>query len=135
MDQATYRRYVEEVWNAHDPAAMSRYFTPDVRVHAFTPGIEPTVGLANLQALAASLFRGFPDVRFTLDGLIAQPDQLAARLFLEGTHQGEFAGMPPTGRRMKVVDFAMYRIVDGRFTDVWSLVDMLGMREQLGFSA
>ncbi len=135
MNEATYRQYVEDVWNAHNPAALERYFVPDVRVHSFTPGIEPVVGLTNLQALAQSLFDGFPDVYFTLDGIIVQPGQIAIRAFLEGTHTGEFAGMPPTGKRMRIVDFAMYRIVDGKITDVWSLVDMLGMRQQLGFAA
>lgn len=135
MNEATYRQYVEDVWNAHNPAALERYFAPEVRVHSFTPGIEPVVGLANLQALAQSLFDGFPDVHFTLDGIIVQPGQIAIRAFLEGTHTGEFAGMPPTGKRMRIVDFAMYRIVDDKITDVWSLVDMLGMREQLGFAA
>ena len=57
MNEATYRQYVEDVWNAHNPAALERYFAPDVRVHSFTPGIAPVVGLANLQALAQSLFR------------------------------------------------------------------------------
>jgi predicted ester cyclase len=49
-----------------------------------------------------------------------------------GPTGGDFAGIPATGKRMKVYDFAMYLIAEGKFTDVWSLVDMQRLRNQLG---
>ncbi len=127
-----YLRYVDDVWNAHHPEALADYFAPSVRVHSLTPGIEPGTGLEYLKLLAQSLFDAFPDVFFIVEDVIQQEDRLAARLTLEGTQKGEFAGIPATGKRMKVYDFAMYRIRGGKFTDVWSLVDMFGLREQLG---
>lgn len=129
-----YRDYIEQAWNAHDLAAFDRYMAMDVRIHSHTPGAETGVGLEHLKSLAQMLYNGFPDARFELLDVVAQGEQLAARLWLEGTHRGEFAGMPPTGKHMRVVDFALYRISNGKITDVWSVVDMLGMREQLGFS-
>lgn len=130
-----YRAYIEDAWNAHDLAAFDQFMAADVRIHSHTPGVETGVGLEHLKSLAHMLYTGFPDVRLELLDVVAQGDQLAARLWLEGTHQGEFAGMAPTAKRMRVVDFALYRIADGKITDVWSVVDMLGMREQLGFSS
>ncbi len=134
MPQATrfpYAEYIQAVWNRHDPAALEAYFRPDVRVHSLSPGIEAGVGLAYLRSLAQSLFNAFPDVQFKIEDVIQAGDRLAARLTLTGTQRGDFAGIAASGRRMTVYDFAMYRIVDDKFSDVWSLVDMQGMRQQL----
>ena len=96
-----------------------------------TPGNVAGTGLDYLKARAASLLKAFPDVKFVIEDFIQQGDRLAARVTLEGTHRADFAGIPATGKRMKVYDFAMYRIVDGKITDIWSLIDMQAMRDQL----
>ena len=126
-----YARYTEEVWNSHNPDALAQYFAADARVHSMTPGVVAGTGLDYLKGRAQSLLNAFPDVHFEIEDVVQQDDRLAARVTLEGTQRGEFAGIPATGKRMKVYDFAMYRIVDGKITDVWSLVDMQGLRDQL----
>ena len=70
-------------------------------------------------------------MHFEIEDIVQREDLLAARVTLEGTQRGEFAGIPVTGKRMRVYDFAMYRIVGGKITDVWSLIDMHGLRDQL----
>ena len=96
-----------------------------------TPGKVAGSSLDYLKARAASLLKAFPDVKFVIEAVVQQGDRLAARVTLEGTHQADFGGIPATGRRMKVYDFAMYRIADGKITDIWSLIDMQAMRDQL----
>jgi steroid delta-isomerase-like uncharacterized protein len=100
-----------------------------------TPGVVAGSGLDYLKARAASLLKAFPDVKFVIEEFVQQGDRLAARVTLEGTHQADFAGIPTTGKRMKVYDFAMYRIAEGKITDIWSLIDMQAMRDQLLGSA
>ena len=126
-----YARYNQDVWNSHNPDALAEYFAPDARAHSMTPGNVAGAGLDYLKARARSLFNAFPDVKFVIEEVVQQDDRLAARVTLEGTHRAEFAAIPPTGKRMKVYDFAMYRIVDGKITDVWSLIDMQALRDQL----
>lgn len=126
-----YARYTEDVWNAHNPEALAQYFAADARVHSMRPGVVAGAGLDYLKGRAQSLFTAFPDVHFAIEEVVEQGGLLAARVTLEGTQHGEFAGLAATGKRMKVYDFAMYRIVDGRITDVWSLIDMQGLRDQL----
>ena len=126
-----YARYNQDVWNSHNPDALAEYFAPDARVHSMTPGTVAGVGLDYLKGRARSLLNAFPDVKFVIEDVVQQDDRLAARVTLEGTHRAEFAGIPATGKRMKVYDFAMYRIVDGKITDVWSLIDMQALRDQL----
>jgi steroid delta-isomerase-like uncharacterized protein len=126
-----YPRYNQDVWDSHNPDALAEYFAPDARVHSMTPGSVAGTGLDYLKARARSLFNAFPDVTFVIEDVVQQDDRLAARVTLEGTQRGEFAGIPATGKRMKVYDFAMYRLAGGKITDVWSLVDVQAMRDQL----
>ena len=126
-----YARYTEEVWNSHNPDALAKYVASDARVHSMTPGNVAGTGLDYLKTRAASLLKAFPDVKFVIEDFVQQGDRLAARVTLEGTHRADFAGIPATGKRMKVYDFAMYRIADGKITDIWSLIDMQAMRDQL----
>ncbi len=126
-----YALYTEDVWNSHNPDALAMYFAPDAKVHSMTPGSVAGTGLDYLKGRAQSLMKAFPDIHFVIEGVIERDDYLAARVTLEGTQRGEFAGIPATGNRMKVYDFAMYRIMDRKITDVWSLIDMQALREQL----
>ena len=127
----SYARYTEEVWNSHNPDALAKYFAPDARVHSMTPGSVAGSGLGYLKERAQSLMNAFPDIHFVVEDVLEQGDVLAARVTLEGTHRADFAGVPATGKRMKVYDFAMYRIVEGKIADVWSLIDINTMRAQL----
>lgn len=127
----SYARYTEEVWNSHNPDALDKYFAPDARVHSMTPGSIAGTGLDYLKERAQSLMSAFPDIHFVIENVVEQGDILAARVTLEGTQRADFAGVPATGKRMKVYDFATYRIVEGKITDVWSLIDIQAMRTQL----
>ena len=126
-----YARYTEQVRNSHDPDALAQFFAADARVHSMAPGVVAGTGLDYLKGRAQSLFNAFPDVHFEIEDIVQHDDRLAARVTLEGTQRGEFAGIRATDKRMKVYDFAMYRIVGGKITDVWSLIDMHGLRDQL----
>ena len=126
-----YARYTEEVWNSHNPEALAQFVAADAQVHGMTPGVVAGTGLEYLKMRAQSLFSAFPDVHFEIEEIVQRDDLLAARVTLEGTQRGEFAGIRVTGKRMKVYDFAMYRVAGGKITDVWSLIDMQGLRDQL----
>ena len=51
---------------------------------------------------------------------------------MSGTQDGEFMGMPPSGRHVEVEGFDMVRIRDGQFTEHWGLFDSMKMMQQLG---
>ncbi len=126
-----YRKYVDTVYNAHNPEAVSQFFTADVKVHSVAPDVEGGEGTEYLEELARTLITAFPDVRLTVDELVQDGDRLAARVTVTGTHKGEFAGIKPTGRTIKVANFAIYRIRDGKIAEMWSLVDTTQLRVQL----
>jgi steroid delta-isomerase-like uncharacterized protein len=111
-NKAVLRRYVEE-WNKRNLAALE-IFAPDYVFHgAVPPGVSPD--LASMKQWRLALWTAFPDMQATVENLIAEGDKVASRWTLRGTHQGEFMGMPPTGKQVSWTGIVIDRIKDGKF--------------------
>jgi hypothetical protein len=74
---------------------------------------------------------GFPDLHETAEDMVAEGDKVVMRRTATGTHQGELAGMPPTGRKVKFTMMVIFRFADGKIVEAWWSFDMLGMIQQL----
>jgi steroid delta-isomerase-like uncharacterized protein len=75
--------------------------------------------------------RGFPDLHAHIDDIVASGDQVALRLTFRGTHQGEFLGIPATGRTIEYVSYEFYRIADGQIAEEWICSDLATLQAQL----
>ncbi len=75
--------------------------------------------------------RAFPDLEARIDDLVAADDKVALRLTLHGTHQGEFQGIPATGRTIRYVSHEFYRVEDGQFAEEWICSDTASLFRQL----
>jgi predicted ester cyclase len=64
--------------------------------------------------------------------MIAENDLLAVRATATGTHDGEFVGMPASGKRIEVEFYDLLRFRDGQITEHWGLMDVMTMMQQLG---
>ena len=68
-----------------------------------------------------------------IEDIIADGDMLAIRGTASGTHENEFAGIPPTGKRFAAEQMHWVRVADGKVAEHWAAVrDDLGMMRQLG---
>ena len=74
----------------------------------------------------------FPDYHSTVEDQIAEGDEVVTRFSSQGTHQGEFLGIAPTGNRVRVTGIDIARVEEGKIVESWSEADMLGMMTQLG---
>jgi steroid delta-isomerase-like uncharacterized protein len=79
-----------------------------------------------------ALRNAFPDLRLTIDDLIAQGEKVVFRLTVHGTHQGTFMGIPPTGKNVSISAIDIVRFVDDQIVEHWGLMDSLGLMQQLG---
>ena len=124
------RRFVAEILNAGNPAAAEVLLAANFVFH-FPGRPGPTDREGFLQSLAP--FRaGFPDIRFTIEDLVAEGDRVAARFHMTGTHQGDFQGIAPTGRQAQWGGIALFRISEGRIAEEWAMPDVFGLLRQLG---
>jgi predicted ester cyclase len=78
------------------------------------------------------MYSGFPDLRFTMEEMIAEGDKVAERLTVRGTHEGEFMGVPPTGKQVEFPGMGVLRIREGKIVEFRAMPDMLGVLHQIG---
>jgi predicted ester cyclase len=81
---------------------------------------------------AADFRQGFPDVISIVEDLIAEGDKVVARWRSRATHQGEYVGIPPTGKEVEFTGISVYRIEGGKIAESWTIEDELGLRRQIG---
>lgn len=130
-NKALIRRFVKEVLNEKNLAAIDEICLPDFVEHDPLPGQGP--GAAGLkQFFADSFFRAFPDLEWVNEDMVAEGEYVMARSTWSGTHLGEFLGIPPTRRRVKVAAWTIDHVVGGKLADSRILVDALGLLQQLG---
>jgi steroid delta-isomerase-like uncharacterized protein len=125
------KRFYAEVVGAGNVGVIDDLLSEDFAEHEEFPGIEP-----NREGVKQffTLFRtAFPDATMTPERLIAEGDLVVAHLRMRGTHQGEFLGVPPTGKQIDVyaVDIVQFRD-DGIATAHWGVTDAMTMMQQLG---
>ncbi|MBE9140460.1 ester cyclase [Nodosilinea sp. LEGE 07088] len=113
----------EQIWD--------ELMTPDVVYH-FNSEAEPIVGLEANKAFNASLFRGFTDIKHTIEDVISEDQNVVYRTTLKGTHTGEFLGIPPTGGSVKINDFTQLRIANNKIIEWWYECNLLEVMKQLG---
>ena len=77
-------------------------------------------------------WKGFPDISFNIEELIAVGDKIIVRFITRGTHNGEYMGIPATGNKIESSGIIISRIVNGKVVEQWEDFDMLGMMQQLG---
>ena len=89
-------------------------------------------GREGLKEVIGQIRSAFPDIRWTVDEMVAEGDKVFSRFTWSGTHEGAFLGVPATGRRITVKGMVIDRLVSGKMADSRILMDTLGMMQQLG---
>jgi steroid delta-isomerase-like uncharacterized protein len=129
-NKALVRRLMEEDISQGDEAVADAIIHPDFVDHTNLPGMQH--GIEGHKAVVR-LFRSvFPDLEWRIDDLIAEGDKVVARTTMRGTQQGEFFGLPPTGKAVEMPGVRVMRIADGRIAEHWGSNDDLGLMRQLG---
>ena len=78
-----------------------------------------------------SLARGFPDFKFTIEDLLGENDKVVARYRFDGTHLGDYIGIPGTGRKFYIKHMGIFRLNEGKLEESWRISDMLNFLEQM----
>lgn len=123
------RRYYEEVLNGGHVGLLDQLAVSDYDEHSPFPG-QPN-GVEGLKARAGAILAAFRPV-FTVHELVAEGDTVVAYWTNTGTHQGDFMGIPPTGRRVTISGIDVHRLRDGRLSEHWHVLEELQMLQQLG---
>lgn len=125
------RRFIEDVLNTGNLAAIDDFMAAGYVEHLATPGF-PANREGTKMALTM-LHRAFPDFHYTIEHLIADDDWVAMRLTGHATMQGSFRGLPPTGKQASWSKMHFARLDEGKFVLHWDVKDDLNRLQQLGF--
>ncbi|HEY7093882.1 MAG TPA: ester cyclase [Ktedonobacterales bacterium] len=128
-NKALVRRFVEEFWNSGNMAAVDEVIAADATITL--PGVGH-INRESLKGFATAHRSAFPDWHSTFEEMVGEGETIAERWMGTGTHQGEFQGIAPTGRRVKVPGVVFYRIASGKITEFRGLFDGVAMMRQLG---
>jgi steroid delta-isomerase-like uncharacterized protein len=129
-NKALMRRFLEEVFNKQNQAAIDEFIAPNHVDHTLPPFL-PTTPEGTKRAIGIFL-RAFPDVHLVVEDMIAEGDKVVTRYTSRGTQKGAFMGIPPTGKQMMVSSIIIARFADGKIVEEWGLDDQVGMLQQLG---
>ena len=125
------QRFTDDVINGRDlDVAMREIVVEDFVEQNPLPGQGP--GRAGLADVLAGMFTGFPDLHWTMHDTVVQDDRITTVSTWTGTHQGEFLGIPPTGRPVSVEAWTIDRYRDGMLVESRIIMDVAGMLGQLG---
>jgi predicted ester cyclase len=124
------RRMIEEVVSGNDEKARQEIVHPEFHDPTNPPGMQH--GLDGNRQIVALFHRSFPDVRWDIVDMIAESDTVAVRLVMTGTHRGEFFGIAPTGKSVRVEGIHLLRLRDGKVIEHLGVNDDLGFMRQLG---
>jgi predicted ester cyclase len=128
-NKAIIRRYLEEAWDRGNLTIIDELMSPD---YARYLSGQPPLNRESQKQRIASFRQGLPDVRLTLEDLVAEGDRVVFRITLRGTQQGALMGVPPTGKSVTIGAIDIARLEGGKIVEHWGQMDTYGLLQQLG---
>ena len=122
------RRWIDEAINKGQVDVLDELAASDYVYHG--PGQE-IHGVAEFKQLLSGFLTAFPDLHCTIEDLVVEDEKAAGRYTLTGTHQGEFAGLAPTGKRLTLNMITFTRFENGKAVEDWEVYDVQSMMAQL----
>jgi steroid delta-isomerase-like uncharacterized protein len=133
-NKAIVRRWFNEVLSNGDMSCLDEICAVCHPQFEMVRGVvEPAPrGIPGLKDLIASFRTSFPDLNATVEEQIAEGDKVVTRLTMSATHQGEFMGMPATGKSFSIPAVSIWEVRGGQLISEWVSWDSMDMMQQLG---
>lgn len=129
-NKAKQRRVWEEVFNKGNLSVVDETIADNYVYHG-PMGMEYK-GPEGFRQMVTVFRTAFPDMRMTVDDLIAEGDKVVSYYTMTGTHKGEYLGIAPTGKKVKFSGIVIVRWVGGKEVEAGGVGDILSMMQQLG---
>ena len=127
-NKALVQRWFDEVWNKGREAAIDEMLAPRAAVHVGPDMIGPE----GFKRFHTAYRTAFPDVKVTIEDMVAEGDRVALRWRATATQKGPLLNVPATGKPVTFEGMGIVRVDKGMIVEGWNLFDQLGMFTQLG---
>jgi predicted ester cyclase len=128
-NKAIVRRFFDEVWNRGNVALADDLVAETYTSHNKLE-IE-VLGPIGIKAAVLEQRAAFPDLRTTIEDLVAEGDRVVVRATDRGTFRGPFRGMEPTGNTFTITWIDIFRVEGGQLQEAWLEIDTADFRRQL----
>jgi steroid delta-isomerase-like uncharacterized protein len=128
-NKALVRRIFEQGMNQADDRVLDECLTADFVNHDMPAPVPGPEGFRQVLGMFRS---AFPDMRVTLEDILAEGDKVVTRGVFTGTHKGAFMGVPPSGASIQVKFIDIWRVENDRVAENWVRLDQLGLMQQVG---
>ncbi|MBN1582776.1 MAG: ester cyclase [Anaerolineae bacterium] len=128
-NEQVFRRMIDEGFNKGNLDALDKLFAPNFVEHQ--DGFVPP-DITGVKKVIVGLRTPYPDLKLTIEEMIASGDKTWARITARGTHQAPFMGRPPTGKSFSITVIDICRFEQGKIVEHWGVADQFGLMRQLG---
>ena len=126
-------RKVFQAINQRDLDAIPPLLAPGFVRHDLTDLFDEIKGGEGVvQDFLQVMIKGFPDMQFQEEDIIANDSRLSMRYTIVGTHDGDFFGVPPTGKKVTINAVIINNFEDGKIAEAWQLIDYGSLFLQIG---
>ena len=121
--------------SAHSIEAFGSLFADSYRNHQVSAAAPPAPGRGNDKQATLAFFQarlwGLPDLRVSIESIVADDAMVAASFLYTGTHQGVLMGVAATGKRLRFTSCDIFSVRDGLIGEHWGMGDIAGVLAQL----
>lgn len=129
-NKAVINRLYEEVFNKGNLALVDELIAPNYVSHA--PGGQEFKGTDGFKQFVTQSRAVLPDLKMTLEHIVAEGDKVAHTARMQGTFNGEYMGITPTGKQVIITNTTISRFEGGKEVEAWMNYDQLSMYQQMG---
>ncbi len=119
-----------EAINSGRLEALREIFAADVVDH--DPAPDQAKGPEGFIQFFTQFRSAFPDLAIAVEHMVADEDNISLAYTVTGTHQGNFLGIPATGKKIKARGMQIARFESGKIVERWGSSDELGILKQIG---
>ena len=123
------RRIYDEVMGKGNLKVIDELFAPNFVDHSLNSG---KAGIKDVKNAFLEFKYAFPDGRAEIKDMLADGDKVVTRFIWHATHEGEFMGVAPTGKKVSINVIDVFLIKNGKLLERWGVEDNLSMWQQLG---
>lgn len=127
--------FFERLWNGRELHLAEALIASDCVTHqqqSGSPDRPVPRGPDAIRHHVGEWLQAFPDLRIEVRQILGSGDRVAVQCSMEGTHEGPWMGVPPTGRRTSIEMMVLYRVENGKIVEDWVVIESYGFFEQLG---
>ena len=129
-NKSVVRRLLDEVVNQRNLNVINEIVASNCVFHGSSG--QEVIGTDIMKQMLTTFFDAFDNFRVNIEDIIGEADKVVVRFVEMGKHQGEFEDIAPTGKEVMWLEMAIFRVVNDKIVEGWTLEDRLSLMQQMG---